>query len=250
MSLNMRLILDPARSATLNMSIDEVLMESQNLPDASPVLRFYAWSEPAYSVGYFQNVAEIVKRYACEKKNISVVRRITGGGLVIHGQDLTFSLAVKSNSPFFLGAAKDSYLKVNEALRVGLQPLHPNIDYADCKSIPSGRGIGNRVCFETPSCYDLLLDGKKIVGASQRRIKGAILHQSSIFLEGDRETLWNHILDGFKETWKIDFFKQPLSNKELFSAEQKEKKRYTSAQWIYQCDSKMKTGPSYVDILS
>ena len=228
-----RLILDPPRHAALNMAIDEVLMKSQNFPDTPPVLRFYSWLGPAYSVGYFQNVAEIVKRYSCEKKNISVVRRITGGGIVIHGQDLTFSLAVKSSSPFFSGAAKDSYLRVNEALRVGLKPLHPKIDYADCKSIPSGRGGGNRVCFETPSCYDLLLDGKKIVGASQRRKNGVILHQSSVFLEGDRRNLILKILEGFKETWKIIFLEKSLSDEELMSAKVKANERCRAKEWAY-----------------
>ena len=181
---NFRLILDPPRSAALNMALDEFLMRSQGSSEAPPVLRFYSWAEPAYSAGYFQNVDEIVKRFQCEKKHIPVVRRLTGGGLVRHGDDITFSLSVKGDSPFFAGAVKDSYLKVNEALRRGMKPLYAQIDYADCKSIPSAKGEKERICFESPSCYDLLLGGKKIVGASQRRKDGAILHQSSIFLKG------------------------------------------------------------------
>ena len=178
-------------------------------------------------------MAEIIKRYPCEKRNISVVRRITGGGVVIHGQDLTFSLAVKSSNPFFSGVAKNSYLKVNEALRVGLKTLYPKIDYVDCKNIPSGRGGGDRVCFETPTCYDLLLDGKKIVGASQRRKKGAILHQSSVFLEGDRRNLILQILEGFKETWKIIFLEKSLSDEELMTAKEKANERYRAKEWAY-----------------
>ena len=232
MSTTFRLILDPPRDAALNMAIDELLMETQSFPGAPPVLRFYSWSEPAYSIGYFQNVAGIVKRFKCAKENISVVKRLTGGGLVFHGTDLTFSLSMKDKAHFFTGNVKDSYLKVNEALRAGLKPLFPDIDYADCKSIPSGRGGKARVCFEEPSCCDLLVHSKKVVGASQRRKRGAILHQSSIFLSGDETVLCRHILKGFMEKWKIDFFEKPLSDEELLAAQQKTK-RYASNDWAY-----------------
>ena len=167
------------------------------------------------------------------EKNIPVVRRITGGGLVFHGRDITFSIVVKGSNPFFSGGAKDSYLKVNEAVRRGLQRRYPKIDYADCKSIPSGRAKGNHVCFEAPACYDLLLDGKKVVGASQRRKNGSILHQSSIFLGGDEINLRSYIVEGFEQNWNIDFFEEPLTPSELELANQIEKKRYTSTDWAY-----------------
>ena len=208
-------------------------MESQSSPVAAPTLRFYSWVSPAYSIGYFQNISEIAKRYQSGQTGFPIVRRMTGGGLVFHGRDITFSIVVKGNHPFFSGGAKDSYLKVNEAVRVGLKPLYPKMDYADCKSIPSGRGTGNRVCFEAPSCYDLLLGGKKIVGASQRRKNNTILYQSSIFLNGDKKNLHNHILEGFKRNWKIDFFEDPLSKEELLAAQQIEKERYASTDWAY-----------------
>jgi len=228
-----RLILDPPRAATLNMAIDEMLMESQALPNTIPILRFYSWLSPACSIGYFQNIDKIAKRFQSIKTGIPIVRRITGGGLVLHGQDLTFSITVKGDNPFFLGPVKDSYLKVNEALRVGLKQLFFKIDYADCKNIPSGRSGKDTVCFETPSCYDLLLDGEKIVGASQRRKSGTILHQSSIFLDGDQKNLFRYIIEGFKENWKINYFEEPLSEEELLTAQQKEKERYTSEHWAY-----------------
>lgn len=225
-----RLILDPPRDATLNMAIDEMLMESQNSPDALPVLRFYSWIKPAYSIGYFQNVGEVAKKFNCERKKISVVRRLTGGGAVLHGNDLTFSLAVKKNNPFFEGQAKDSYLKINEVLRVGIKRLYPQIDYADCRNIPSGRGRRERICFEAPVCHDLLLEGKKVVGASQRRKHRAILHQSSIFLDADKNLLLKQILEGFKLQWNVEFEKIPLSGNELLITKQKQE-RYKNLEW-------------------
>ncbi len=220
--MKFRLILDPPRPAALNMSIDEMLMETQALPEAVPTLRFYSWAGPACSIGYFQNAAQIAERFQLTKKDIPVVRRITGGGLVFHGEDITFSITVKANNIFFSGSAKDAYLKVNEAVRAGLRPIFPEIDYADCKNIPSGRGKGDRICFEAPSCYDLLLHGKKIAGASQRRKNSVILYQSSIFLNGNEKTLRERLVDGFKENWKIDCFEKPLSETELLAARREE----------------------------
>lgn len=231
-----RLILDTPRPAALNMAIDEILMESQRLTRAFPVLRFYSWSGPAYSVGYFQNVAQIVKRFQCEKNGVPVVRRITGGGLVFHGEDLTFSIAAKSDHFFFAGTVKDSYLKINEVLRNALQKTYPKIDYADCGTIPSGRGTGERICFEAPSCFDLLLSGKKIVGASQRRKNGTVLHQSSVFLKGGASIATKLILDAFRKEHGIDFVEEPLSREELFLSEEKKANRYGSSEWAYLAD--------------
>ena len=214
------------------MAIDEMLLGSQAALDTAPTLRFYTWSVPAYSVGYFQDVDEIFKRFQSAKTSAPVVRRVTGGGLVFHGQDVTFSVTAKENDPFFSGEVKDSYLKVNEALRVGLKAVFQGIDFADCKTIPSGRGKGNRICFEAPSCYDLLLYGKKIVGASQRRKNNTVLYQSSVFLDGSEKIICAHIIRGFKKKWHIDFLEKPLSSEELLSAQKIEGERYVSSDWV------------------
>ena len=215
MTHKIRLILDPPRSATLNMAIDEYLMESQSEPESSPTLRIYSWEEPACSIGYFQDVNEVAKKVERSHPRITVVKRITGGGLVTHGEDLTFSLAVKDPGPFLPKNVKSSYLKVNETLLAGLRELFPRLDFVDCKSIPFGRGEGERICFESPAFYDLQLDGRKVVGASQRRKKGILLHQSAIFLNVSKEDLTRAILKGFEKKWQVDFEKIPLSDEEM-----------------------------------
>jgi lipoate-protein ligase A len=226
-----RLIIDEPRSAALNMAVDEVLMESQRDPASIPVLRVYFWDKLSYSIGYFQSVAQTVKRFDCEKKKIPVVRRLTGGGLVAHNGDITFSLSLKNPNPFVPSETKSSYLKINEALWAGFRSSGSKIDFADCKTAaPLGRG-GERVCFEAPSCYDLLLDGKKVVGASQRRKDGLILHQSAVFMKGDPENLISQMLEGFREKWGVTFEERPLTEKELALAREKEKERYGLPEW-------------------
>ncbi len=228
-----RLILDPPRSATLNMGVDEMLMESQESHENFPTIRFYSWEQPAYSIGYFQNIKDIKKRFDLERAEIPVVRRITGGGLVPHGIDITFSITAKSDYPFFKGEVKDSYLKVNEAVRTGLQAILPKIDYANCKDIPPKRAGSDRICFEAPSCYDLLLNGKKITGSSQRRKNNSILHQSSVFLDVEKKEITARIIKGFKEKWEVDFFEEPLSDEELETCKKKEAERYNSEEWAF-----------------
>ena len=229
----MRLIVDVARRATSNMAIDEILMLSQNAGGSLPTLRFYLWDHPTYSLGYFQNVEEVKRRFHCLEKDIHVVRRITGGGMVLHGEDLTFSLCLADPNKFFSADLKESYLKVNEALLAGLKPIDPDLDYADCKTVPSGRGNRESICFEKLSCYDLLLRGKKVVGASQRRQGRSILHQSTIFFDQDKKSLVNQIMKGFEAKWDVYFEEIPLREEELKRADEKENERFGSAEWAF-----------------
>lgn len=207
------------------MAIDEFLMNGLAKAEGLPTLRIYSWEAPSYSVGYFQKLDQIYK------KGMTIVRRLTGGGLVFHGKDLTFSFVTRYPTPFFPNDTKASYLKINEALMTGLRKLYPELDFADCKTIPSGRGGKERVCFEQPACYDLMLNGRKVVGASQRRSRGVALHQSTVFLPKDHGSLTEKILEGFREKWKIEFKEIPLSVEELEGAKRIEKERYSSPEW-------------------
>jgi lipoate-protein ligase A len=220
--MKLRLIRDASRPAAANMAVDESLLRAKN-----PVLRIYGWSSPAISIGYFQEV----KRVAEKAKGQTVVRRLTGGGLVRHGHDVTLSLTVPG--AWLPGDVKSSYLKVNEALRTGFREMWPALDYAPCKDVPSGRAQGERICFEAPACYDLLLGATKVVGASQRRIDGAVLHQSAIFLPADAKTVARKIVEGFERMWGASFEEEPLTEAEIAAARAIELARYSSAEWIF-----------------
>ena len=226
-----RLIIDPPRSAARNMAVDEMLLLSRS-EKGVPVLRFYEWSEPSVTAGYFQDLRRVAGKFNAEKKIIPVVKRLSGGGAVLHGEDLTFSLSIAVSNPFFPTDVKSSYLKINEALRVGLKNDLPKLDYADCKTVaPKKKQSDDRVCFDSPACYDLLLSGKKVLGSSQRRIGKTLLHQSSVFLKLKKELLRRRIAEGFEKVWKVNFKESPLSKKELGEAEKIEKNRYASSEW-------------------
>ncbi len=224
-----RLILDEARSASMNMAVDELLMR-RVMDHARPVLRFYHWTTPSVTVGYFEDVVKVSRRFG----RYPVVRRITGGGAVLHDKDLTFSLIMSLPAPFFANDVKSSYLKINEAVRVGLREEYPEMDYADCRTAPSQSSKQKeRVCFDTPSCYDLLSAGKKVLGGSQRRTGGVMLHQSTMFLSQPSETLMRRIREGFENVWKTAFVVSPLTLKELDEATEMEKKMRLDASRVY-----------------
>jgi lipoate-protein ligase A len=225
--MKMRLIRDGARSAVSNMAIDEMLLLGQGRK--LPTLRIYSWSSMACSIGYFQDTKKVAVKLGAAKNGTTIVRRITGGGLVMHGSDVTLSLALPGS--WLSGDVKSSYLKVNEALRVGFKELWPALDYADCKTVPSGRGQGDRICFEAPACYDLLLGSRKVVGASQRRMDGAVLHQSAVFLPADAKTVARKAIDGFEKNWGVSFEEIPLTEEELCDAGEIERVRYASEEW-------------------
>lgn len=231
MGSKIRLILDEARSATLNMAIDEWLMDIQIRQRMPPSIRIYFWDKPSISVGYFQDVTTAATGLGCSQERIDVVKRLTGGGTVFHGSDLTFSITLGTSSSLWMADAKTSYLKVNEALRTGLRGIYPDLEFADCRTVPSGRAGTGRICFEKPSCYDLMLGARKVVGASQRRKNGAALYQATVFLEADKKLLTEKILESFKRQWDVCFETQPLSPEELSQARRIERQRYALTEW-------------------
>lgn len=226
--LNFRLILNFNYPTAFNMAVDEMLLEAQARGDA-PTLRFYTWERPALSIGYFQKVDDFKRGPAGEGREI--VRRITGGGMVPHGDDLTVSLVLRNPGPFLPREPKASYLKIHEAMMAGLRDVHPAIDFADCKAVPSGRAAAARECFRRPVCHDLMLNGRKIAGGSQRRLGGALLHQTSVQLEADKGLLAGKVVDGFRRKWGIVFEERELSDAETVRAGEIERARYSSADW-------------------
>jgi lipoate-protein ligase A len=76
-----------------------------------------------------------------------------------------------------------------------------------------------------------MLSGKKILGASQRRIKNNFLHQSTMFFQEAPEKIIQGILNGFESLWKVKFQTKPLNEEELRQARYLEQKRYGSNDW-------------------
>lgn len=152
------------------MALDAALLEAgATLP--GPVLRFYAWTEPAASFGYFQRIAEIEQTTRLRP----LVRRPTGGGLVPHDHDWTYSLTVPPNHPWYALGASDSYRQMHEWIRAAFARLGVETEIAPaCRKVRAGQ------CFAGHEKFDLLWRGQKVAGAAQRRARTALLIQGSV----------------------------------------------------------------------
>jgi lipoate-protein ligase A len=158
--------LDPG-SAAFNMAVDEALLESV----AIPVLRFYRWRRPSLSFGYFGHYDEA----AAQSSDREIVRRWTGGGIVPHGDDLTYSVIIPATIPFFAHSSLEIYAKLHESIRRALQANDIEASLAG-----SAAPKISEACFANAVRADVLSNGQKIAGAAHRRTRAGLLHQGSI----------------------------------------------------------------------
>jgi len=175
-----RLLQTGNNTAAMNMAIDEALMLRQ-LENALPTLRFYGWARPSFSFGYFQKIAEEVDLPKCREQGIDLVRRPTGGGTVIHGWDLTYSVAVSLDNPLIPKDTLGSYRLISACIIEGLQQLGIKAEHYSERA--NGDAMLQNICLTNPTKYDVLIGGRKVAGAAQRRKQGVMLHQGYIALD-------------------------------------------------------------------
>ena len=210
-------VLDPApHSAALNMAIDEVLLRTA----VEPLLRVYRWERPAVSFGYFGKWAEIAPVWPGR----DLVRRWTGGGVVEHGEDLTYTLIVPREHPFSRLSAAESYRAIHETiarlLSVAQQPLA--LASATATRVSSA-------CFENAAQHDVLADGRKVAGAAQRRTRDGLLHQGSIQGVPVHDSLGApHLCSVFSTLAQ----QRELTERDLALAAQLVQEKYASAAWL------------------
>lgn len=183
--------------ATMNMAIDEVLLHKMKDDDAIPILRFYRWSRPAVTIGYFQDVLNDFDLRGFEKQGWTFVRRLTGGRAVFHDQELTYSVVLPHASPAAAGGVLDSYNRLSKGLLIGLRGIG-----VDAQLVSSRREKGGAKrsrsrsanCFASFSWYEIQVGGKKLVGSAQRRTPYGILQQGSILLSTEGFRCFSEVL--------------------------------------------------------
>ena len=186
-----RLIIDGHAGAARNMARDETLLRSVMDGSSPPCLRFYAWKPPGLSVGYLQRIREEVDLGMCSKHGIDYVRRLTGGKAVLHDDELTYSMVIPVNHRRMKGrGVVDSYRTISEALVMGLVLCGIPCSMAPKRSSDSKKSRTS-VCFDTPSVYEVMAGGKKIIGSAQTRDRGIILQHGSVPIDWDTEKLFD-----------------------------------------------------------
>ncbi len=256
-----RLVLDPPSDGARNMAVDEAFLEEAAAGRSLPTLRLYAWEPPTLSLGFAQPVAD-VNREALRRMGWGLVRRPTGGRAILHTDELTYSITAPENHPLMQGGVLESYRRLSLGLLAGLRLLGVE-GQADAGQ--RTRAVGNPVCFEIPSQYEISAGGRKLIGSAQARRAGGVLQHGAFPLRGDiarilqglsgpqippervrrraatlgdllgREVSWREAADavsrGFTDEFGIEFRREGLTENEKTRADELSRGKYGSEEW-------------------
>ncbi|MBM0775853.1 lipoate--protein ligase family protein [Staphylococcus epidermidis] len=257
-----------------NMAMDEALLNFVSRGEIDPVIRFYTWNPATLSIGYFQRLQKEIDIDKVKEKGYGLVRRQTGGRGVLHNKELTYSVIVPESHPNMPSTVTEAYKIISQGLLEGFK----NLGFETYFAIPRSKEERDKlkqprssVCFDAPSWYELVVEGRKIAGSAQTRQKGVILQHGSILQDIDIDDLFDmfkfknerlkakmkenfvqkavaindisnqHITlnemenafeAGFKKGLNIDFKPLELTEKQLEEVQELEDK-YRSEAWMY-----------------
>ncbi len=197
------------------MAIDEVLLQTVD----GPLLRFYRWNEPSVSFGYFGKFDE-ARTFAGGRV---LVRRWTGGGIVPHGDDLTYSIVVPAHEAAYNLSSKAIYRGVNGVIARLFRASGIQTALAET----SAPKITDS-CFANPVVADVLEAGRKIAGAAQRKTRGGLLHQGSI----QRGDLDQKFRDNFAAELSNNVSQEQTNADVLAKAGELASEKYSTTDWM------------------
>ncbi len=201
--------------AALNMAIDEVLLRKID----APLLRLYRWSRPSVSFGYFGKFDEVREAWPSR----DWVRRWTGGGIVPHGEDVTYSVIVPRRDPFAHLNPLESYERIHKAVAAALAAAGENVQLAAAASHKV-----SEACFENPCQHDIIASGQKVAGAAQRRTQFGLLHQGSIQANGVSEKTRERLA----EVMSSRLLTYSLSMEDIKAAKSLAAEKYECEEWL------------------
>jgi lipoyl(octanoyl) transferase len=232
---------DGGHSGAMNMALDEALLEHA----AVPSIRFYQWHSPALSFGYFGKFTDV----AAYAPAHDLVRRWTGGGIVFHGEDLTYSIVIPVRDPVFAESSMNIYKKIHRALTDALNGIGKRAELAAWNRYRSRRGAlqvalrrtGDRRslssavvdrrynnCFANPVHADVMLNGRKIAGAAQRRTRRGLLQQGSV----QGVDLENDLAERFAHALSVNCSERQMSKDVLDRARELAHQKYGADFWL------------------
>ena len=211
-----RLLIHGGGSPARNMAVDEALLRYVR----EPVLRIYEWSVPAVSLGYFQPAGLAGER--------PFVRRYTGGGLVDHKQDITYTIVLPRAHPWMEMSAPESYCHIHRGVQAALQACGIASELT-----PAAHAVESDACFAKPVKFDIVAPTGKVSGAAQRRTREGLLHQGSILLPDPARNA--EVRTSFAKAFaaKLELTLEPgeLTAEESARAAELERERYSTEAW-------------------
>jgi lipoate-protein ligase A len=210
------------RSAAINMAIDEALLETAKIPS----IRFYHWASPALSFGYFGKFTDV----AGHATKHDLVRRWTGGGIVFHGDDLTYSIVIPASDPAFAESSMSIYESVHRALADVLIATGDRavVAAAEDRGAAVSDPACNGYCFANPVRADVMVDGRKIAGAAQRRTRRGLLQQGSV----QHVDLTTGFAERFAKELCGNCSEKTVDDRLLDRAQEIAKEKYATQAWL------------------
>jgi len=237
-----RLIDDGPRSGVWNMAADEYLLQSATGSN-NCVLRLYQWSEPTLSLGYFQRHGD--RQFHAGSRSCPLVRRSSGGGAIVHDQELTYCFVTPVQDRWFADHS-ELYTQFHQSIMDTLSEL----GVTDLQSADGSSGINSAfLCFQRNAVGDILIGTEKVVGSAQRRSKNALLQHGSILwrqspkaneLPGIADlSSTTSVLADFIKSWPkrlatqlvLDFHEESTSNQENGSIEALITNQFGDSKW-------------------
>ncbi|MEJ8545443.1 biotin/lipoate A/B protein ligase family protein [Brevibacillus borstelensis] len=216
-----RFIVTEGMSPTMNMAVDEAILQLHSEGKVPPTVRFYTWDPATLSIGYFQKAAKEINLELVHQKGIGFVRRATGGRAVLHDKELTYSVVVSESHPEMPTSVTEAYKVISLGLLHGFQNLGlaaEMVSLASEEEKEKYSSPGSSACFDSPSWHELVVEGKKVAGSAQTRQKGVILQHGSILLDMDVELLFSLLhfsSDRLKERMMESFRKKAVTINEV-----------------------------------
>lgn len=228
-----RFIRSGALSPADNMAIDEAMLIVHSEGKTPPTVRFYGWNPPTLSIGYFQRAEDEVELAELRRQGVGFVRRPTGGRAVLHDRELTYSMIVSEAYPDMPTTVNEAYRVLSEGLlcgfrRLGLRAEMVNLGMPEEKAKYTSTA-GSAACFDSPSWYELVVEGRKIAGSAQTRSRGVILQHGSILQEMDTEQLFSLLRfsnERVKERLKQSFHTKAVAIGDICRAMERESPTY------------------------
>jgi lipoate-protein ligase A len=192
MSHPLHILPDSHGNAADNMAYDFMMLQRYHQADAIRV-RHYKWDYPSYTFGLSQKISYVISEI--KDQGIELCRRPTGGGVVSHLEDWTYSIVIPSSHPLCHGQPIDSYQSVHQAVVNALQS--EGVDAILNTTPPLNKTPS--VCFNKPEIYDVILNNlpTKIAGAAQKRTKAGMLLQGSIWKPAAHGVDWGKFYNTF-----------------------------------------------------
>lgn len=209
--------LDGPHPGAWNMAVDQAWLELTSVP----VLRVYGWEQPTVSIGYAQHLPKLESALP----GWPVVRRWTGGGVVLHHQDFTYSVIIPASEPWAAIRPVESYRLIHGSLAEALCEQ----GFAGCRLATQEDVIEAPFCFVAPAVHDVVRGPVKVAGAGQRRGKLGLLHQGSVQQVHVAKEFWIQWAQRLaKNVHPVEVLPESISQR----AQELHDRRYARLEWL------------------